>query len=507
MTTPSRSLSRLALAAALVLGVSACDSTVDPPPGGQSVYCDATPTAFGCPDSGIEYDTLTAADVNGRTQINVRDFGSGTGSSDNRTVTWAGGTTYVLDGLVFVGPGQTLVIEPGTVVRGRPGSGRNASALIVARGGRIQAEGTATAPIIFTALNDDLTSATDLLDGGAPQSGLWGGLIVLGAAPTNIAVGETVIEGIDANETRGTYGGTNPADDSGTLRYVSIRHGGTLIGDSNEINGLTLGAVGSGTTIDYVEIFANQDDGIEWFGGTVRATHLVVSFAGDDMFDYDLGYNGVNQYVFGLMAEGFGDNGGENDGADVNLGGAAGEGAQPFAIPTFANVTMVGSGLTAANSSRALTIRDNAGAKYYRTIFYGFQNGIHIEDTSSATLDSRARIEAGDIVFDDILFFNTIAQPTTLATAISYNVDNTLSAVPSALLTGSFVFGTDPGLAIARTPGGGLNPVPTNAPMPAGTLPAGLEANAYLGAFGPGGNWLQGWTALSQYGYTAGPAL
>ena len=139
--------------------------------------------------------------------------------------------------------GQTLTIEAGTVIKAKPGQQENASALIVAMGGKLIANGTPGLPIIFTSENDDLA-------GSVPDeaNGLWGGLIMLGKAKTNNATVPKQIEGIPTNETRGQYGGNDNFDNSGQLSYVSIRHGGTDIGEGNEINGLTLGAGGSATT-------------------------------------------------------------------------------------------------------------------------------------------------------------------------------------------------------------------------------------------------------------------
>ena len=149
----------------------------------------------------------------------------------------------------------------------------------MARGGKIYAQGTAEKPIIFTALSDDLSDATDL---GQADKGLWGGLIVLGKSTLNSPSANAVdgvitdnIEGIPVTEPRGQFGGSDEGDDSGVIRYVSIRHGGSVIGADNKINGLTLGAVGPGTTIEYVEVFANKDDGIEFFGGTVNTRYMV----------------------------------------------------------------------------------------------------------------------------------------------------------------------------------------------------------------------------------------
>ena len=147
----------------------------------------------------------------------VMDDGSGTG-----TVTWTKDNEYLLEGFVFVNDGQTLTIEAGTVVRFKSGQGENASALIVSRGGKIIASGSANEPIIFTSEDDDLNESVDI-----SERGLWGGLIILGNAPLNIEGGEASIEGIPIAEPRGIYGGIDERDNSGVLRYVSIQHGGT----------------------------------------------------------------------------------------------------------------------------------------------------------------------------------------------------------------------------------------------------------------------------------------
>lgn len=220
--------------------------------------------------------------------------------------TWTKDNVYELGGRITVVENATLTIEPGTVIKGQSGTGSNATALLVARGGKLMAEGTATAPIIFTAVNDEITP-DDVAAGnyGSPNldpdiNGLWGGVIILGKSrisasnedKTDDAI-EVQIEGIPTSDPNGLYGGSVLDDNSGILRYVSIRHGGTNIGSGNEINGLTLGGVGSGTTIDHIEIVSNQDDGVEWFGGTVNVTDLLVWNVGDDGIDADQSYTGT----------------------------------------------------------------------------------------------------------------------------------------------------------------------------------------------------------------------
>jgi hypothetical protein len=215
-------------------------------------------------------------------------------SSISANTTWETGKTYILAGRIFVLDGATLTIQPGVVVKGQVGSGTNATALVVARGGKLMAEGTAASPIIFTSIADELEPGMIASPNlSVTDNGLWGGLIVLGKALISADAAAKQIEGIPPSDTNGLYGGTVDNDNSGVIRYVSIRHGGANIGEGNEINGLTLGGVGSGTTIEYVEIIGNQDDGIEWFGGSVNVTNAVILNAGDDAVDTDQSWHGT----------------------------------------------------------------------------------------------------------------------------------------------------------------------------------------------------------------------
>jgi hypothetical protein len=209
--------------------------------------------------------------------------------------TWTADRIYELDRRVIVADGATLTIEAGTIIKGQAGEAENASVLIVARGGKINAIGTAAAPIIFTTTRDDIAIGETASRLTKIDNNAWGGIIILGYAPISAKAGDDVsgIEGLPADEDFGKYGGTDAADNSGTLKYVSIRHGGITIGDGNEINGLTLGGVGNGTTIDQVEVFATVDDGIEFFGGTVNVTNVVVAWQGDDGIDIDQNYSGT----------------------------------------------------------------------------------------------------------------------------------------------------------------------------------------------------------------------
>lgn len=215
-------------------------------------------------------------------------------SNITSNTTWETGKVYILAGRITVESGATLTIQPGVIVKGQAGTGSNATALLIARGGKINAVGTPTQPIIFTSIADEIVPGQIASPNLDPDiNGLWGGVIILGNAPISAAAASIQIEGIPASDPNGLYGGTDPLDNSGTLQYVSIRHGGANIGEGNEINGLTLGAVGSGTTISYIEIISNQDDGVEVFGGTVNLSNFVLWNIGDDAVDADQGWTGT----------------------------------------------------------------------------------------------------------------------------------------------------------------------------------------------------------------------
>lgn len=255
--------------------------------------------------------TLTITDSEGQTDEETYVMTIGTSvhqvkvtSNITENSTWTSDNVYILGGRITVTDGATLTIEAGTIVKGEAGTGANATALLVARGGKLMAEGTEENPIIFTSVADELMPA-DIAAGnfGSPNldpdiNGLWGGVIILGKAPISASnetadLSEIQIEGIPTSDQNGLYGGNEPEDNSGVLKYISIRHGGTNIGAGNEINGLTLGGVGTGTIIENIEVVANQDDGIEWFGGTVNVKNAVIWNVGDDAVDTDQSWSGV----------------------------------------------------------------------------------------------------------------------------------------------------------------------------------------------------------------------
>jgi hypothetical protein len=440
-------------------------------------------------DGSCEYKS---SNTNNYNEVIVKDNGNGTG-----TTTWTKDKVWILDGMVFVNPGQTLTIEAGTAIKGKPGTGANASALIVARGAKIYALGSAAEPIIFT-------FEADPLDGSVPVStrGQWGGLIVLGNARLNSSPGESQVEGIPTSETRGLYGGNDDADNSGIIQYVSIRHGGTDIGAGNEINGLTLGGVGYNTIINHVEIVANADDGIEFFGGQPRVKNAIVAFCDDDCFDYDEGFRGYGQFWWGIQEPNAGDRGGEHD------GGTSPEDGTPYAHPVIYNATYMGRGATAGK--RAVTFRDNAGGEYHNSIFIDYAKGIDIEMLASGEY-SYKRWQQGELVLQDNVFWNVADGTASGIFKVSFGSGSSANPDSASAATNfAAYFATanntvaDPGLLNNFT-SNGYNPVPSNTTtVSGGTAPADswFDNVTYKGAFDPAGtNWAKGWTYLDEKGY------
>ena len=445
-----------------------------------------------------------------------------------QTVDWVADNVYILDGLVFVEDDATLNIEAGTVIKAELGTGTDASALVIARGGKIMAEGTAENPIIFTSISDNISSP-DLLT--YQDRGLWGGIVILGHASTNNpgdAAGDYLeIEGVNElvsnTDTRAEYGGSRDEDNSGTIRYASIRHTGINIGESdgNEIQGLTLGGVGSGTTLEYIEVYASGDDGVEFFGGTANLKYFVSVFNSDDAIDWDQGWRGNGQFWFVLQAP-------DKAGAAAEQDGAGGdEFFQPYATPTIYNATYVGAGSDAdpeSDRGEMLMFRDNSGGFYHNSIFTQFNTAkggyaIQIEDidnTGSRTEDSRQRFEAGDLQLKNNIWWD-FGQGGNLDAWIGPdNVDSTLKTQILAHLATNANLAQDPLLrGIERdTEGGGtLDPRPF-ANSPAFSLDRSpypdndpfFTAVNYIGAFGAD-HWLMGWTALDALGYVGDLAV
>ncbi len=386
--------------------------------------------------------------------------------------TWAKGTTVILKENTFVMSG-TLTIEPGVTVKGNPGA-----ALVVTQNAKLRAIGTAAEPITFTANKDPGTRAR----------GDWSGLVLLGKAPIN--VGSQSIEGFPATETRVTYGGQDAAHDCGTLKYVRIQFAGFEIAPGKEVNSLTLGGCGTGTTIDYVQNHRGSDDGIEVFGGTVNLKHVVNSLNDDDGLDWDLGWTGKVQYL--VIQEGVtaGNHGFE---ASSNATNAS---ATPQANPTIWNVTLAGPGADAAQTHVGIQFKDATAANIHRAIIADyFDSAIDVTGTASPNADG------SKLVVADSVFFNNANAGTTAVwgtddDAKDEPVVDELAYFSQASFANRFA---DPQLGNSRSETApDFRPASGGAAFTSvtGTVPADgfFESNGFVGAVGAT-DWTAGWTA------------
>ncbi len=434
---------------------------------------------------------------------------------ENDTVTLNAGITYHLKGFVFVEKGAVLNIPEGTVLKGEPGGGLNASALIIARGGKLNAVGTAEKPIIFTSTADDVTVDDDLT---LASRGMWGGVLILGCANTSRPAGFGQIEGIDPEDPRGIYGSDadfplNLEDNSGTIKYVSIRYGGTNIGEGNEINGLTMGAVGSGTTIENVEVFNNDDDGFEWFGGTVNTKYLVSAGNADDSYDWDEGFKGKGQFWVVIQDAVEGDRGGECD------GNSSKDYASPnFSNPTLYNMTWVGSGSASARTdNRVITLREATAAKIYNSIFTDFKGqmsfnsdgtlkgsyAIEIDSTQGGAVNSYVHLREGDLDLANNIFYG-FGQVSSSAAVITDPVKLVKgpSWVADTIVARGNTFDADPMITKISRGSAELDLTPAaGSPALTGDLKAYSDSwftsVSYKGALGPNDTWMD-WTFVKK---------
>lgn len=348
-----------------------------------------------CKKTIIEYNeagttTPTTGTVTTKTIVEI-PAGNITAST-----TWTKDKVYRLNGFVRIGrdaktataalpavEGVTLTIEAGTTIIG---DRETKGTLIVQRGNKVMAEGTATAPIIFTSERDP----------GFREAGDWGGVVLCGKALNNNPGGEAELEGGYG----GWHGGTIDADNSGVLKYVRIEYAGTPINPNQEVNSLTMGSVGSGTTIDYVQCSYGLDDAFEWFGGTVNCKHLIAYRGLDDDFDNDNGFRGTVQFGIGIRDANSADQSGSN-GFEVDNDGT-GTANTPFTASQFSNMTLIGpkkeSGKTiSAQFQNAMHLRRNNKIKIYNSVFTGYPNGLFID--GAGTLANAA---AGELVLHNI---------------------------------------------------------------------------------------------------------
>lgn len=310
-------------------------------------------------------------------------------------VTWSKDTIYKLSGFVRVGSDDgttidnaagakgTLTIEAGTIIIGEKSS---KGTLIIQRGSKLIANGTPSAPIVFTSEKAE----------GSKAAGDWGGLVICGLAPINIAGGRAELEGGYG----AFFGGNDASDNSGSLKYVRVEYAGIPINPNQEINSFTFGGVGSGTTLSYLQSSYGGDDSFEWFGGTVNADHLIAYRGVDDDFDTDNGFSGHVQFALGIRDKNIADfgpsgasNGFESDN-DANSSTNA-----PFTLAEFSNVTLVGPKKDTATAiatpfRNGALVRRNTKQKIFNTVIIGYPNAISVDGNTTVAnaQDSSLRI-------------------------------------------------------------------------------------------------------------------
>ena len=273
--------------------------------------------------------------------------------------TWTSGNTYILDDLITVQNGATLTIDSCVVIKAAFGE----TGLVIAQGATIDAQGTASCPVIFTSVNDSLSPGMIVSPNlGAADHGLWGGLFILGEAPVSTFNTPAILDQLPA-QSANTYGGTSAGSNSGTLRYVSIRHGGYELVEDWTPCGLILAGVGSGTTIDHVELFSNSDDGLVVIGGTVTVNDLVTSGFNDDAIDCDKGFGGILDNMIGI--------GGNSGDAALELDGGEGSTNPSY---TIRNSSFKG----AQDGEHYIDFQKKVNCLVENTYFFGFDAGSEV---------------------------------------------------------------------------------------------------------------------------------
>ncbi len=382
-------------------------------------------------------------------------------------ITLKSDVNYVLNGWVYVKSPATITIEAGTVIKGKVDT---KASLVIERGAKIMAEGTAVKPIVFTSAKA----------AGARAAGDWGGIVLCGKAVINVAGGVAEIEGGLGAQ----YGGTDNNDNSGTMKYVRIEFAGYAFQPDKEINGLTFGGVGKGTIIDYIQVSFANDDSYEWFGGTVNCKHLIAFSGLDDEFDTDYGFSGFVQYAIGLRDPMIADISKSNGFESDNDG--TGSSNTPTTNPRFANISLYGPLATPTTTfnplfQASMHLRRKTNLEVYNSVFAGWPKGLLMAD-SKGNAGTGAQVKgvilagmtdnfSGNAASEQAFFEDAARMNRIIATIADLKVTNAFNlAAPNFLpLTGS--------------------PLLTGA---ATGLPTGLEATTYVGAMGTT-DWTTGW--------------
>lgn len=392
---------------------------------------------------------------------------------------WTADKRYILHDYVGLAGGNTLTIDPGTVIYGGDGK----ATLFIQRGAKIMADGTAKRPIIFTSPQKT----------GSRAQKDWGSLVVFGDAPINVPGGQAFMEGLPS-QPQYSYGGSNAADSSGVLRYIRLEFGGFEIATNQEINGLTLAGVGSGTVVDYIEVLQNKDDCVEWFGGTANAKHILGIACADDALDFDNGALANVQFAAFIKRA-------ENDEGDSNIftesdNDANGTTNAPGTNPNVFNVTSVR--VPSGTGNYGAVLRRNTGGKFHNIVVAGTKNApVNLRDAST-----NGNAGSGVLVLDNSILFGDFSDA-----AFPSRTDGGQSRT-FVFTTNTHNRNTDPKLAIGtpsllKTYAPDLTPLNDSPALDADYVAQPpdngfFEAVDYQGAVGPGNNWiLSGWANFS----------
>jgi hypothetical protein len=312
------------------------------------------------------------------------------GTIDSSNNHWTSGNVYGLSGIVLVPSDVTLTIDAGTFIKAVPlGANQASGVLVVAKGGKINAVGTETNPIVFTSykLVDDNESTM-------PAPGDFGGVILLGKAPINNAGGSAYIEGLNVGNIAYSYGDSASSDNSGIMQYVRIEYAGYKLNTDIEVNGLTMGGVGNGTTLDHIQVSWGLDDSFEWFGGTVNANYLISYACDDDNFDFDNGYKGTIQYALALAnPASTHSGGGSSDSNGIELDNNAQAQDSTFSLtpkthPVLKNVTIVGTETADSGYKYGARIRRGGEITIQNSIITGYPSGFVVDTDADKALSS-----------------------------------------------------------------------------------------------------------------------
>jgi len=496
-----KSLKLATMASFAVLTLAACSDTSisspgapsspvspppPPPPPPAAATINLVPTA-GCP-TGTSQTTLPAIAADGFSDVQVCAIGGGSGSTIiTSDITIPANTTIAIRGPVFIGSdnknnaGSPAVLTVGEGVRffGASASGTATATddyMVVSRGSRIEAVGTASNPIRFTSrakMNDE-EAGTSITT--ASTTAQWGGLVLNGFAPINACADATATGGTAACEksgegSSGLFGGDRADDNSGTLRYVSVEYAGSRLTTDDELNGIAFQGVGSGTTVDHIQVHNNLDDSVEWFGGTVNMKYFISTGAGDDNIDWTDGWTGKLQFAVVRSTNPTSEDPRGIEADNLNNANAA----TPFSEPKISNVTLVGN----PGNQQGVLLRRGTKGNLVNMIVVDFPKGLDIDNTQ--TFDNYT---AGDLVLESWLLDNTV------------NFDNDTDPPPSF-----------PASANIRTANNtltdGFFPGQQELNVPVSSLlwsDAFFTQTNYIGAFAPTETLSSNWATFAQPG-------